>query len=528
MPSLSITTRPGAGAQFSSAIGQIAHSRYADAAICAALILLTAALLLPSFASFPMDVWDESRNANNAIEMAASGHWLVTTFNGVPDHWNTKPPLLIWMMAALLRAGLPPLLAVRLPSIIASMATVTVLFLFCRIVLRDRLAGVSAALLVLASSLFMGRHVSFTGDYDALLTLLVLVSVLAFWRYVDAADTQSVRWLAIAGTALTLAMLTKGIAALIILPGLLVYLVMKQRLLWAARDPWLWLTGLTVLTISTGYYMGRETLDPGYLQAVWENELGGRYLATLDAHRGGPIFYLSVLFLTFQPGILLTPLVLRPLLGEASRRRDVVLITLLAAASLLIVITIAKTKYYWYAAPTVPLLSLAVGIALTDAFASSRAAYVGSRVLVGPQVIKAAIFIGLGMTIARGLYVQNFGSADWASLPAQSQLWYGAFIESLHADGVAGNLLIIDGGVRNDAGLKDYHPVADFYRKYFDRNSSQSVAIVKPRSEVAAGARVLTCDPNIRPGLEADPRFTVVRSDPRCLFGQMRVAGGPG
>lgn len=507
--------------QFLPAIGRLSDSRYADVAIGAALILLTAALLLASYTSFPMDLWDESRNANNAIEMAISGHWLVTTFNGLPDHWNTKPPLLIWAMAGLMRAGLPALLAVRLPSIIAAMATVAGLFLFCRLVLRDRLAGVLAALLVLASSLFIGAHVSFTGDYDALLSLLILVSVLSFWRYVDAAGTRSI---VIAGTALTLAMLTKGIAGLFVVPGLLAYLVIKRRLLWALRDARLWLTGLAVLMVSAGYYLGREALDPGYLQAVWQNELGGRYLTTLEGHRGGPLYYLYVLLLTFRPGIVLTPLLLRPLQGKSSRRRDVVLVSLLAAASLLIVITTAESKYYWYAAPLVPLLSLAVGLAASDVFASPRTARATSRVLVRPQVFKAAVLAILGLAIARGLYVQNIGFVDWASRPEQSQLWYGAFIQSLRADGIADDLLIIDGGVPNDTSLQDYHPIADFYRKYLDRDGQRSVAIVGPGSAIAAGAWVVTCDPNVGPQLQADPRFLVVRRDPWCLFGQMRAA----
>jgi 4-amino-4-deoxy-L-arabinose transferase-like glycosyltransferase len=47
----------------------------------------------------PLAPWDEARLANNALEMARNGHWLVPTFDGQVDTYNTKPPFLIWLMS---------------------------------------------------------------------------------------------------------------------------------------------------------------------------------------------------------------------------------------------------------------------------------------------------------------------------------------------------------------------------------------------------------------------------------------------
>src|SRR5580658_5186755 len=74
--------------------------------------------------SLPLQIWDESRVADSAIEMVRGGHWLVPTYGGVSDHWGVKPPLLIWQIAALMWLGLPPLLAVRLPTMLAALATI--------------------------------------------------------------------------------------------------------------------------------------------------------------------------------------------------------------------------------------------------------------------------------------------------------------------------------------------------------------------------------------------------------------------
>ena len=95
-----------------------------DALCLGALLLLWFSLLVLHYSSLPLQTWDEARNANNALEIARSGHWLVPSYEGIPDHWNTKPPLMIWQMSALMRLGLPPLLAVRLPTMLAALATV--------------------------------------------------------------------------------------------------------------------------------------------------------------------------------------------------------------------------------------------------------------------------------------------------------------------------------------------------------------------------------------------------------------------
>ena len=71
-------------------------------------ILLVAILIYsPIFghlSRLPIRIWDESRLAINAYEMYRDGGCLVTTFEGKPDHWNTKPPLLIWLQVLAMKA----------------------------------------------------------------------------------------------------------------------------------------------------------------------------------------------------------------------------------------------------------------------------------------------------------------------------------------------------------------------------------------------------------------------------------------
>lgn len=484
------------------------------------LVLLTLAVLLLRYDAFPLSLWDESRNANSAIEMAAHGDWLITTFNGLPDHWNTKPPPLIWFMAALLKCGFPPLLAFRLPSALAAAATVVILFTFCRLALHDRLAGLLASLLVVSSSLFMGPHVARTGDYDALLSLFLLVQIVAVARYVEAQEGSRSKWLAVAGGALALAVLTKSIAGLFVGPGLLAYVVVRRRLLSLLSDPHLWLVAAAVLSVCGAYYATREYLDPGYLHAVWLNELGGRYDAALAQLEGGRLYYLVVLFLRFEPGIVLLPTVAVSFLHADTERRNAVLISLSAAASLLLVITSASTKAWWYAAPLVPMLSLAIGIGLSDVVARVEM----QRIRVRPGLFKAVLTIGFAAAVLMSFYRENVGIVTWAEHPDNAQLWYGAFLAEMRDGGrLPANMLIVDGGVANDTDFTNYNPIADFYRKDAVRYG-EHIDIAPLTRSIAADTWVITCDPAVRQQLPAFYQYEVIRSSAQCEFG---LVGGP-
>ena len=499
---------------------RLARGKYFDHAIEVALVLLTAVMLLPGYTAVPMWLWDESRNANNAIEMVSSGHWLVTTYNGLPDHWNTKPPLLIWMVAALLKAGLPPLLALRLPSVMATAAIVVALFAYCRLVLNDRLAGIVAALLVLTSTLFIGPHVALTGDYDALLSLFILLQVMAFERYLNTTAPRRNSWLALAGAALALAVLTKGIAGLFVLPGLLACVAFQRRLLRVARDPHLWITGLAVLLVCVGYYASRAFVQPDYLWDVWQNELGGRYLTTNSHLAGGPLYYASILLMRFEPGFVLLPRGILPLLRQNTDRRNIALICLCAAGSLLLVITSSATKAWWYAAPAVPLLSLAVGVGLTDTRTLLQTPPVKQRIIDRPAFFKATFGSLLGVALVASLYWENVAIVGYAEQPTNAQWWYGSFLDELRPGSLPPRLLIVDDGVQNDSGLTNYNPIADFYRKDAERRG-EVIAIAPPGRKIEAGTWVITCDPSVRQHLPEIYHYTVYRSSRQCEFGMV-------
>lgn len=80
------------------------------------LIIIVAIPIFGHLDELPIQLWDESRLANNALEMSRSGNLIVTTWAKVPDMWNTKPPFLIWQQALLIKLLGPVDIAIRLPS----------------------------------------------------------------------------------------------------------------------------------------------------------------------------------------------------------------------------------------------------------------------------------------------------------------------------------------------------------------------------------------------------------------------------
>jgi len=281
-----------------------------------------------------MKVWDESRLANNAIEMVETGDLLVTRYDGEPEVWNTKPPLQIWLEAGSVKLLGIQNLAFRLPSALAALAAVLVLFIFVRRQLGDLWGAVLAVLLLLSTAGFVLVHGARNGEYDAMLVLWMLASSLTFFKFVWRPDEQ--KWLWLTALFMVLGVYTKGIHGLLLLPGLLIYAVaigrfkavFGQRKVYAAA-------ALALLSIST-YYIAREQLQPGYLRAVWNNELFGRYAEVNEGHSGNVFSYLVVL--KWWTVVLLCAVpILRFMKGEDRR---VGLFAMVMAASYLLLISL--------------------------------------------------------------------------------------------------------------------------------------------------------------------------------------------
>lgn len=320
-------------------------------------------LLFGHIEKLPLRQYDEARQAINAMEMVQSGNLFVTTYDGEPETWNTKPPLLIWLQAGFMTFWGPTELAVRLPSALAALLTGIMLWRFASRRLHREYLGLLAAAILFTTAGYVRLHGTRTGDFDALLTLFTTWAGLSLWVYVD---QEKIRYLLQFFAALTLGVLTKGIAAALFAPAYLVFLLSQKRFLPTLRLGTTWLALAVSLSFVGGYYWLRNALQPGYMMAVAQNELGGRFAQTTEGHAAGFSYYFELLPADhFFPWMWLLPAgVLLVLKSRESLLARSWGYTLLLAIVHLLVISVSGTKLEWYALPDYPWLGLMTAVGL--------------------------------------------------------------------------------------------------------------------------------------------------------------------
>jgi len=310
--------------------------------------------------TLPIRVWDEARLAINSYEMNKNGNYLIPYFEGQPDMWNTKPPLMIWLQVFFMKLLGPGVLAVRLPSAIAAFFTTVVLVIFSLKYLKNYWFGLIASLVLITSYGYIHTHATRTGDYDALLTLFTSIYALSFFLFLE---HDNKKYLHLFFISIVLSVLTKSVQGLMILPALFIYMIVMRKLI-ILKNKWFYIDLMLCIIAIGSYYLTREHYNPGYLKAVWLNELGGRYLETLDEHKAPFMFYYNLLveqhyiyWYFFVPcGIAIG------IFAKNERFRRLTIFSTLLVTTYWLIISLAKTKMEQYELPLFPFLSLIVAV----------------------------------------------------------------------------------------------------------------------------------------------------------------------
>jgi 4-amino-4-deoxy-L-arabinose transferase-like glycosyltransferase len=322
------------------------------------LLLLLCFSFFIKLSSIPIRIWDEARLANSALDMHLHGHWLIPYYDGAPDMWSVKPPLMIWLQAISIKIFGINEFAVRFPSALSSVSIGLLLWWFCKKKFGNYWFGFIVGIVFAATYTFVYLHAGRSGDYDALLVLFICLYCLSIYQF---SVQPEIKWSYSFFVFLTLAALTKGIAALLVLPGFalfIIFFIPLRKFIWSKH---FFIGSGIFLFFVLGYYLLREHFNPGYLKAVWQNELGGRYLSTLEQHQH-PFGYYYENFSWRYPYwryFLLPSFVIGLLL---QRFRKLTLFNLLVTVPYFLVISLAKTKLEWYDLPLYPFFSLQIGV----------------------------------------------------------------------------------------------------------------------------------------------------------------------
>jgi 4-amino-4-deoxy-L-arabinose transferase-like glycosyltransferase len=156
-----------------------------------------------------------------------------------------------------------------------------------------------------------------------------------------------------------LAFFTKTIQGMIFIPALFMYSLYKRQY-FILKSPLIYLYTILILAVCVAYYILRNQIDSGYLDAAIANDLLGRFGKVIEDHSGGPFYYLKYIWMILAIGII----------GLQFKQRDHSDISefsvFLSVVFLfyLLVISAASTKLYWYIIPLAPLASMLMAIAI--------------------------------------------------------------------------------------------------------------------------------------------------------------------
>ncbi len=327
------------------------------------MLLVTAFPLYLYLDNNPIYPIDEARVCNNTINMLNNGNWMVTYYGGSPERWNTKPPLFNWIQMSCIQIMGVNEISLRFPSAFAAVLTCVLLFFFSAKYFNTSWLGVIWGVVLITMEGYVRPHGTRTGDYDSVLVLFTTSYCLAFYLFVE---YENPRFILLGCIAITLATLTKGIAGVLFLPVIALYILIRKKwkLFFTSRASYL---GIFIFLFFIGEYYGlRELLNPRYLHAVIRNEFG-RYTTTLENNGHDFFFYIRNLFDSHIPILYLLVLPIGIIVGVFNKEKKIARFSwycLLLIVFHLLVISFSETKLDWYDMPDYPFISAFVCFAI--------------------------------------------------------------------------------------------------------------------------------------------------------------------
>jgi 4-amino-4-deoxy-L-arabinose transferase-like glycosyltransferase len=371
-------------------------------------ILFFTAICIPIFLKLdmlPIQMWDESRNAISAMEMMNNGDWFVRHYIGAVDTWETKPVLLLWLQIIFFKLLGINVLAVRLPSALATLGIVIMIYRFFKNELKNIEGGVFAGLALIISDGFIRHHVSRTGDHDALLSFLLLWSLFEFYFVIKtlrleknkkALNTHFIRF----SLTISAAVLTKSIVGFLWMPGFFIYALCSKNMILILKNQSFYKAIGIIVGIVVGYYGICEYIHPGHFKDVWRMELLPRYTNTALNYDFTILSdkWLYIKQITYEghffPLWQLLPICLLVGLDSNNLNEKWFTYLIISVASSFLAIISNGCANGWYDAPVYPLLAMLTGIGLSFVYKQLVVRFSETPTLLR-QILYGFLFISL-------------------------------------------------------------------------------------------------------------------------------------
>jgi 4-amino-4-deoxy-L-arabinose transferase-like glycosyltransferase len=333
--------------------------------LCAALVLaLMACNVFLGLSTSGINDLEEGRYGVSAFEMQQHRSFVVTTYGGNKEFWACKPPLGYLLMALSFGLFGGSALALRLPSALCALATVALTMRSARRWSSRRLA-ILAGLIVATTFGFLSHHGARSGDFDACLTLVLLLAA------VQLPGLGESPWRVLGLSAvLACGFLLKSFA---IVP---MVLVTGSYVLWSGSwrrqrlIPCVAALGLFGAIVGA-WAFARWQADgsTAFFIRMINEDLIGRSTSIVDRSSSSPFSYATALFDRFAPW----PLVMIGAAGVAIQAgrslplRDsrITKLLLLWVGVPFAIVSLVRTQHHWYLDPIYPALAMvAAGSAL--------------------------------------------------------------------------------------------------------------------------------------------------------------------
>lgn len=358
--------------------------------------ILIVAPFVGCFASGLFDL-DEGYYAAVTSEMVRRHEWITPYYNGSP--WFEKPILLYWC-AKLCVLGFGPSIGMRLPSVLASLGTIALVFDFAR--RRFDLATARLAAMILATSLLfvIAGRLMLT---DPLLVMAFTGAMTTFWDSVDGMPNRRL-WTAF---FLGLGVLAKGpVAILLFVPIAAITYWRLTDIRGGFRGGWLLGTVILVAVTSTWYVPAYLAQGQVFVQKFLIEQNIGRFTGGDAAHTVGLVslpLYVIVLLVGMAPWSIAGFAALWRGLRERSGIETYLAIW---ATVILCFFTISSAKLPHYILPCAPPLALLAARRLEGTKWAFKTA------------IALAPVLAIGLTIIQNLWYVQSGQAEAHRLAA--------------------------------------------------------------------------------------------------------------
>jgi len=251
---------------------------------------MAACLFFIGLGRLPLLEPDEGRNAEVAREMISLDDWITPHYDTLP--YLDKPAVFFWVVAGSLKLFGLSETAARLPSALAALGTLLLIWLLARRMFDERSAWIAGIVFATSPLVMVFARVVI---FDMTLAFFVTLTLAAFWLS-GAAEGPRRDLDCLMFAAAGIATITKGPVGFVLpLLTILVYATVQHK--FGELKRLAWLPGIALfLVVSLPWFIDVSIRNPDFPRYAFWNESVLRF-TTAQAHRSGSVFYYIPVFL---------------------------------------------------------------------------------------------------------------------------------------------------------------------------------------------------------------------------------------